>query len=97
MTALRYRPEALDDLDDIWNYIAGYDPVAANNYMDGLAASVARLAAFPHSGRSRDDLMRGLRSLGYRRHVTFYLVVLGRVEIVRVQHASRDFGSIFGS
>ncbi|MFM9852970.1 MAG: type II toxin-antitoxin system RelE/ParE family toxin [Sphingomonadaceae bacterium] len=97
MTGIRYRPEAVDDLDDIWNYIAAYNPAAADRYLNGLAASLERLVSFPYSGRSRDELRLGLRSLGYRRHITFYVISNDMVEIVRVQHASRDFNRIFAA
>jgi toxin ParE1/3/4 len=50
------------------------------------------LSAHPLSGRARDELARGLRSVPYSRYVIFYRPIKDGVEIVRVLHGARDLG-----
>jgi toxin ParE1/3/4 len=95
MTTIRYRREASDDLDEIWAYYADYDQAAANRMMDRLADVVRRLSLFPRSGRPRDALAPGLRSVRVTTHVIFYQVDQGIIEIVRVLHGRRDFDAVF--
>ena len=96
MTRIIYRPGARNDLHNIWTYYAGFDERAADRVIDRIKASVSRLADFPYSGRDRSGLLPDLRSIGAARHVSFYLVVDGKAEIVRVVHGSRDFATILG-
>jgi toxin ParE1/3/4 len=52
------------------------------------------LAEFPERGTRRDDLARGLRTIGFERRVTIaFRVVRTRVEIVTIAYGGRDFES----
>ncbi|WP_333111842.1 MULTISPECIES: type II toxin-antitoxin system RelE/ParE family toxin [unclassified Microcoleus] len=48
------------------------------------------LAQFPNMGRQRNELLTGLRSFPVKPYIIFYIILLERVEIVRVLHQSRD-------
>jgi toxin ParE1/3/4 len=43
----------------------------------------------------RDDVQKGMRMLVEGKHLIFYRVLEGRVEVVRVIHGSRDLTKIF--
>lgn len=49
-------PEARDDLDHIWLYIAQDNLSAANNFEDELLKSILNLAEFPNLGYKREEL-----------------------------------------
>jgi toxin ParE1/3/4 len=50
------------------------------------------LAEFPERGRSRDDILPGLRTITMERRVIIaYRVRRTRVEIVTIAYAGRDF------
>jgi toxin ParE1/3/4 len=52
------------------------------------------LAEFSERGTRRDDLGRGLRTIGFERRVTIaFRVVRTRVEIVTIAYGGRDFES----
>jgi toxin ParE1/3/4 len=52
------------------------------------------LAAFPERGRRRDDILPGLRSIGFERRATIaFRVLKTRVEIVSIAYGGRDFES----
>ena len=49
-----------------------------------------RLGTYPEAGRTRDDLVPGLRFLPVEAHVIFYQVGEREVTIVRVLHGHQD-------
>jgi toxin ParE1/3/4 len=49
----------------------------------------------PYSGRPRDNLLPGVRSMPVHPYVVFYRVRNEAVEIIRVIHGRRDIGAIF--
>ncbi len=56
MSSYRFTPQAIDDLFEIWSYIATDDVEAADRVEEALHAACAFLANSPLAGRVRDDL-----------------------------------------
>ncbi len=83
------------DLLAIWIEIASARPRSADRMIDELDRACGRLARAPGSGRSRDELSPGLRSLPVRRYVIFYRASAGRLEVARVLHGARDLDALF--
>ena len=52
---IKYSPEALNDLDEIWIYISESlsNPVSANNTINGILDTIDVLKEFPKSGKPR--------------------------------------------
>jgi plasmid stabilization system protein ParE len=61
------RPIVLDDLADIWAYIAEDSPSRANTFIDAIDMKFKELAASPHVGRLRTELLDGLSSFPFGR------------------------------
>ncbi|WP_076792866.1 type II toxin-antitoxin system RelE/ParE family toxin [Chlorobium sp. KB01] len=95
MPVIVTRPLVFDDLADIWDYIAEDSPVRADGFIDSLDRKFHELAASPHAGRSRPELLPGLLSYPFGRYVIFYLVNPHGIEIVRVLHSARDIAPHF--
>lgn len=94
--SVSWSPEALNDLDGIWDYYAGVGgPRAADEILRGIGKIVALLGDQPLAGRARDEVRAGLRSIAENPHVIFYRVVDARAEIVRVLDGRRDIDEIF--
>lgn len=89
------RPQALDDIDDIWNYIADDNIDAADNWLDKLDEQFALLTLQPLMGRARDELVAGIRSFPFGRYVIFYLPLPNGIDVVRVLHSARDVVALF--
>ena len=68
--------EADEDLTEIWVYVAADNPPAADRIIYALLDAERRLAVFPESGRSRDDLQPGMRAWVVGSYVVFYRVTL---------------------
>ncbi len=91
-----WAPEALADIDQLWDY---YAEVAGRASADRLLRQIARVVAtldeFPLAGRSRDDVRAGLRSLSAGSQIVFYRLMGDRAQIVRVLDGRRDIDEIF--
>lgn len=87
--------QAENRLTELGLYIAGEAGAKiANDYLDRIHAACMALAEFPERGRSRDDILPGLRTITMERRVTIaYRVRRTRVEIVTIAYAGRDFAS----
>ncbi|ATC33127.1 type II toxin-antitoxin system RelE/ParE family toxin [Caulobacter vibrioides] len=98
MRAIVYAPEAVDDLRDLYDYIAGHGaPNAALAYVTRLDERCAGLADFPEQGVRRDDIRPNLRLLGFeRRTMIAFFVTADAVVIIRILHGGQDVGLALG-
>jgi toxin ParE1/3/4 len=89
------RDEASKELTALAVYIASQAGSAvAGRYMDRLYAACMSLADFPERGTKRDDILPGLRTIGFERRATIaFRVLKTRVEIVTIAYGGRDFES----
>jgi toxin ParE1/3/4 len=96
--AHRVAPEAENDLDDIWCYIARSSSLEiADRFTEFLTDRFYLLAKNPYIGRRRDDELRpGLRSFPVRNYIIIYRIEDERVLILRVLRGSRDFKALLG-
>lgn len=95
MRQVKITEAAAEDLRQIWEYIAQYNIEAAHKLIKEFGRKFNTLRDHPHIGRSRDDLLIGLRSLPHGEYQIFYLPIDDRVEIYHVLHSSRDIESVF--
>lgn len=89
---LIWSPTARLDLRDLLAYITEDDPVAAQNFAQGVFGAVERLAEFPESGRVVPEFgERTIREVIRRPCRIVYRVrsEVRQVEVVRVWHAAR--------
>lgn len=89
------RPEAENDLDDIWLYIAQDNPDNADKLLDEIEEISRKLALFADMGQNRDDLHPGLQSFPVGKYLIFYIPIDGGIEIVRVLHGMMDIDALF--
>jgi len=93
---LVWSPEAEQDLLSIWSYGANeWSPDVADEHERILWRACERLLDNPELGRSRNELIAGLRSILVDPHTVFYQVSKHTIEIVRVVHQREDIESIF--
>ena len=95
MPVIVKRPRALSDLAEIWDFIADDSEARADDFLATIDARFRTLSQYPAMGRSRGELMEGIRSVPVGRYVIFYLPFTDGVEIVRVLHGARDIENIF--
>lgn len=87
-----FAPEARNDLVGLYLYIAERSgDVRALAYVERIEAYCHGFADFPERGTRRDDLVPGLRLIGFERRVTLaFHVDPGRVTFDRVLYAGRE-------
>ena len=88
-------PEAENDLDEIWWYIAQDNPDNADKLLDEIEKISLQLAQFKNMGRNRDELHTGLQSFPVGKYVIFYLPISGGIKIIRVLHGMMDIETFF--
>lgn len=96
---IHYSPQALTDLDEIWNYIALElnNPIAAKNTVNGIMDKVDTLKVFSGAGAILyffDNLNTGYRFIRYGNYLAFYRVIDTDVFIDRVIYGKRDYTKI---
>lgn len=98
MKRFRLSPNARNDLDEIWVYVARERTTeAADRLVDSLTQRFSLLADMPNIGRKRDDLEPGARSLPVGSYVIYYRRSGRAIEISRVVHGARDVKKLFGA
>jgi toxin ParE1/3/4 len=94
-------PEAIDDLELIWAYIARDNGQAADDVIEAAYRLCGVLGDHPELGRVLEfsqTALSGLRSFvvtDFPNYVIFYRVKGKAVEIVRVLHGARDIERLF--
>lgn len=81
---IEYLPLALDDLDDIFTYIAEDDPGAATALLNEIDTAIFHLASFPEMGinpRLTRLSKKGYKILIVRDYLVFYVLIDDIVEI----------------
>lgn len=93
------RRRATQDIDEHAAYIAARNPRAAYRFLEMVEETFDLLARQPRIGSRRlDHIVAGLRAFPVRTlrsHIVLYFISGGRIQIVRVVHASRDLEALF--
>ena len=91
-----YTPAALDDLDEIFSYIAKETVSGAEKLLKKFDASIVKLADFPNLGSILSEDEFALISSGYRfivvhPYMVFYRIIDDTLVIHRILHGRRDY------
>jgi toxin ParE1/3/4 len=88
-----FTPEAEEQVTELYRYIAGdSSPEIAARYTDSLIAFCESFETFPHRGSKREDILPGLRTVGYRRRVLIaFSVEEDEVVIIGIFYGGQDY------
>ena len=95
MPNIFWRPEAENDLLEIWLFIAEDSLQNADQYIDHIKTRCVNLSEFPDIGRSREELAPGIQSFPIDNYILFYKIMDDGIDIVRVLNAARDIPALF--
>jgi toxin ParE1/3/4 len=91
MAKLEFRPEALQDLQRIWNYTFDtWSENQADKYHGALMTACQQVANNPASGKQYNHIEKGLYGFRAGRHVIFYRIASDGITIVRILHGQMD-------
>ena len=93
MSEFQFTPQAADDLFEIWSYIAGDDPRAADRVEKAILDACSFLASTPLSGRIRAEFTsRPLRFWPVQRfpnYIVVYDPATEPLQVIRLLHGRR--------
>ena len=91
MQGYRLSKEAQDDLKEIKNYsrIAWGDK-QTKEYLSEIKSCLEKLVISPELGKTRDEIIDGLRSFGVGRHIIFYRLGKTEIEVARILNKRMD-------
>lgn len=100
MSHYLFTPQAVDDLFEIWLYIARDNLEAANRVEDAVHNACAFLADGPLRGQTREDLtklpLRFWTVQAFPNYIIVYDPATDPLQIIRILHGSRDILAILG-
>ena len=92
MDSIIWSQAALDDLDEIYRYIARDSPLNAQMMIDGIIKKTDYLLDFPDLGKTYPELDDpNVRIILFRNFHIIYQLIDNNIEIVRVVHGRRAF------
>ncbi|MBC6476239.1 MAG: type II toxin-antitoxin system RelE/ParE family toxin [Hormoscilla sp. GM102CHS1] len=95
MSTHKLTDEALQDLDEIFNYLSGYSLDAVDRFLDALEKKYQNLVNFPQMGKSYEELAPQLRGVPIDGYILLYRLVGEDIEILRVVSGYRNLKSLF--
>lgn len=91
MIVYDFHPEALSDLDEIWEFIRSDNLDAADRVIAEILAAIAGVVSFPGRGHTRPDLTtRPLRFILVREYLIAYAPNPTPLWVVAVMHGRRN-------
>jgi plasmid stabilization system protein ParE len=86
-----FHPEALLDLDEIWEFVRLHNLDAADQLIDEIIGTVRDLPPFPHQGHRRPDITsRPLRFVLVRDYLIAYAPDEKPLWVIAVVHGRRS-------
>lgn len=90
-------PEAIKDLDTIFDYFAERNVAAGEKLLNEFQKKCRYLVQFPQIGRSYKEIRPYLRGLPLDGYIIFYRLGQDTIEILRVVKGNRDLEILFDS
>lgn len=90
MSRLKFAKQARKDLQEIHDYIAEDNEVAAERVIKLLETRCKALIDMPNVGRKREELALGLRSVTEGNYVILYIGTASGIYVARVLHTKMD-------
>jgi toxin ParE1/3/4 len=95
MSSYSFSDEALEDINNICEYITRQNPKAASRLFDAIRAKCKTVANFPNMGKSYSKLSPGLRGFVVEDYIVFYYPREDGIDIAKVVSEYRDLESLF--
>lgn len=93
---IRRKSKAVDDLFEIWLYLAEHGDAVADRWIDRIDEGVARLAEYPKAGTGRIALDENVRVWPVPPYLVLYRIdeAARTVDVLRIVDGRRDIGRL---
>jgi plasmid stabilization system protein ParE len=100
IAAFQFTPQATEDLDTIWWFIAADSLDAADRVETEIIATCRRLARYPRMGTARQDItplsVRFWTVTRFPNYVIVYRPETAPLQVIAVLHGKRDLKGALG-
>jgi toxin ParE1/3/4 len=92
MAKVFLRQEAIDDLNDIWDYtFEQWSENQADKYYATLKFACEKIGENPNLGKEYTEIRKNLLGLKSGKHIIFYhLISEDEIEVIRILHERMD-------
>lgn len=95
MPAYLLSPDALQDLQDIWDFVAADNAVAADQLEDEFFSAFEKLAQHPRMGHTRSDVTeRDVRFWPAGSYLVVYREGTTALQVLAILHGARDIPEV---
>ena len=97
MVTIEFTPKAVEDIDNLAEYIAIQSPHFAQKLVKSIFKEVDILKTFPFIGRIVPEIDENeVREIFYQKYrIVYHVIDQSTIHIVTVQHGSRDVKNWF--
>ncbi len=95
MSSYSFTNVAIQDIDEICEYIARQNSQAAGQLFDVIRKKCKLIANFPNMGKSYSKLAPGLRGFVVENYIIFYYAKKDGINIARVVSGYQDLELLF--
>jgi len=95
MSNYSFSDEAIEDLDEICEYIARSNPKSASKVFDEIRQKCKLVADFPNMGKSYERLSPNLRGIVFKDYLIFYYPKEDGIDVVHVVNGYQDLEFLF--
>lgn len=91
-----FTPRADRQMADLFDYVSDHaSEVVATRYLGRIVAFCEALDVFPLRGQQRNDILPGLRTVGFERRITIAFVVETEAVLIEgIFYGGQDFESL---
>lgn len=94
MGRIRFSRRALQDIDQILDYVEANRPSVAAEISEDLIRTCQNLSDSPMMGSSFDHWQRGLRAMTCRSYVVYFRPESNGITVVRILHGAQNAESL---
>ena len=97
MSQIVWRQAAIDDLDNIYDYIAQDAPIRAASFAEELTEKAGFLAANPNIGETKIDALPCVRVFPHKNYLFLFTPLSNSngIELLRIIHGAQDYLTAF--
>lgn len=95
MASYQFSQDAINDLNEICNYIAQNNPRSASNLFDAIRQKCKLVSNFPNIGKRYEQVRPNLRGFLVGDYIIFYYIHNDGIFILRIVSGYRNLDTLF--